>query len=720
MKKKILLALITSMFACGYAKADFGFDDGIDLTGEAFFMPPSPIQEANSIGKHHSDRTLPPLTKFRSTLKSNATKKEAVNNELAPMPQDVYSGEVETSEYTSKEEKENFTDEILSPDGFNADLETVTENTSKKKTLFKKKNKKTKKNNEDVILDCENVEYDSQNFMIYARGKVNVKFVKQGITLLADTLTFDRANNTVKAEGNVKILKGKQTVTGEYIFVDLNEENALIEKPLMRTATLEVRSEKGHVYGDRIVQENGSLTVNESFPVHFISAKRTPQTHRMILPELNNISDDMEQGIIKLKVKNMKIEQNNKLQIISMNKFRLYKSGELIFKTPAVKLYTNKNREFVESNHWEIGAYRGLGVYAGPGLTWGMPHGAALKVMPVLNYKEGLGAGVLTRFSSATNHTMAAYTTAAERFVMYGKQELDDNLFLQYGVNGFMDEWFLGKRRPKYGIDLVYKEGYSSNNFLYKGHLSSFMHRVEAGYYNDLDHDNKFEDILGHDAGTSRFRYMAQVMQNFYNYEDKEKQKALNLNIVGQLSTSVYGTGDTQVIARVAPFVHSQYKRWMQDAGFFLAAFEDNTPLRVFDSYRYGKQSVFLREYFRINRLLTIAWFTNINLSNDAPNGKDLQENSFYLSIGPDDVKFNIGYDFVRETLYAGLILNMDAKGTKIEYDTLEIKKHENDKNKKSNENEKAPMPQTNFKMSGQPVLQRAVVVNVKETEDVI
>ena len=78
---------------------------------------------------------------------------------------------------------------------------------------------------------------------------------------------------------------------------------------------------------------------------------------------------------------------------------------------------------------------------------------------------------------------------------------------------------------------------------------------------------------------------------------------------------------------------------------YYMSTYEDNTPMPLYDAYRYGKQSVFIREYFRINKLLTIAWFGNLNLSNDSPNGKDFQENSFYLSIGPDDVKFNIGED---------------------------------------------------------------------------
>ena len=114
MKKKLVLALITSLLACGYAQANLGYEDANDITGEAYFMPPSPMADLQPAQKSKSDKTLPPITKLRSTLKYNAAKKEAINNELAPMPQDVYTGEVETSKYASKEVEDNFEDDIQS------------------------------------------------------------------------------------------------------------------------------------------------------------------------------------------------------------------------------------------------------------------------------------------------------------------------------------------------------------------------------------------------------------------------------------------------------------------------------------------------------------------------------------------------------------------------------------------------------------------------------
>ena len=285
---------------------------------------------------------------------------------------------------------------------------------------------------------------------------------------------------------------------------------------------------------------------------------------------------------------------------------------------------------------------------------------------------------------------------------------------MQYSVNGYMNEWFLGRRRPKYGASLVYSKKYASNNFLYKGHASSFTHRLEGGYFNDLDHDRNFEKLSGNDFGTSRFRYMAEARQNIFKYRDKEKLKALSFDLVGQVSTSVYGSGETQAIARFAPNMRMQYKRWMQDIGYFASAYDDNSPMPVFDAYRYGKQNLYLREYFRLNRYLTLFWAGSINLSGDSPNGKDFQENSFFISIGPDDMKFNIGYDFVRENLYCTVELMMDASGTKVEYDSLEIKQD------KKAKNDNKPKKENEFEVAGDRVLRNAIVEDIKVHEDVL
>ncbi len=725
MKKKLLTLFITTLVLANAAFAEYSFVDPEDFTGDAFFTPPAfKLEEENKqtqTKKSSRDKTLPPVKQMRLLIKNKMKERSDKKLELAPVaPQeDIYAAGAETSDYASKDLDESF-EEGMMPDGFEADEESVVE---QKKHFWNRKPKKQKvekpEETDNIILDCENMDYDTETYCIKATGDVSVNFVKQDTVVKADVITYDRMNNTIKAEGNVKILKNGQTITGDYIFVDMNEENALIENPLTQTATIEIKAKKGYVYGDKIVQENGFIKVDESFPVNFRSANAGPIISQMIVPKDQTMTSDMEKGLIKVKVKDMKITQKGDLEILAIKHATVFKGKRKIIKIPGLKVYTNKNYEFAETNSWELGSFRGLGMYIGPGFVFELPKGSVLKAIPILNYNHGIGVGGIGRLSSATNRTQVAYGSAESLFLIRGKQKLDDNLFLQYGMNDYMNEWFLGRRRPKYGIDLVYEKGYADENFLLKGHLSRFAHRFDMGYFHDIDEDKNFGALRSDQIGTMRFRYMAQADQNIYSYKNIEKQTALSIDISSQLAASLYGTGNSQVIGRIGPRLHTQYRRWMQDIGYYQSVYEDNSPIPVFDAYRYGKSNFYIREYLRICRYLTASWFGSINLSGDSPNGQPFQENSFYVSIGPDDIKFNIGYDFIRENTFFTVEVMMDAKGTQVDYDRLEIKQHKN--TEKKNKLADAEKDENNFQNSNKaPVLQRAVVEDIKTVEDVL
>ena len=722
MKNRIAILLILSLISVNSAFAEYSFVDPSDFTGDAFFTPPVFQEQKEEEAVSKQERTMPPVKRARLILKNKLRENQAKKMELAPTApsEDVYVGGTETSEYASKDLEEHFDEDVMA-DGFEAD-EAAVEDNKKNRHFWNKKKKaaaqQEQDDSENIIMDCENMDYNSDTYCVVAKGNVSVEFVKQQTVLKADTITYDRMNNTIKAEGNVHIVKNGQVITGDYIFVDMNEENALIENPLTRTSTIEMRAKKGYVYGDRIVQENGSITVDESFPVNFRSGMAGPRMIDMIMPKNeSSLSDDMEKGLIKVKAKELKITQKGDLEVLAIKRATVFKGRRKVVKIPALKVYTNKNNDFAETNSWELGSLRGLGMYIGPGFVFELPHGAVLKAIPMLNYKSGFGIGGIGRYQSATNRTQVAYGTAASKFLIRGKQRLDDNLYLQYGMNDYMNEWFLGRRRPKYGIDLVYEKGYASKDFLLKGKESSFAHRLDLGYYHDIEEDVNFKALNGAQIGTLRTRYMAQADQNFYRYRNEDKQTAFSFDISSQFAATLYGTGDTQIIGRIGPRIHTQYKRWMQDIGYFHSVYHDESPIPVFDAYRYGKSNVYLRETFRFSRYLALSWFGSINLSGDSPNDRAFQENSFYLSVGPEDLKFHIGYDFIRENTYFMFEVMMNAKGTKVDYDKLEIKQ---DKKAQKKEAPKDP-DENSFEASKKaPVLQHAQVENVKAVEDVL
>ena len=248
LNKKTLTLIIASIFTANTAFAEYSFVDPADFTGDAFFTPPAFTQQAeDKSNQPNRTPTTPPVKKLRLIMKKKLKERNEKNYQLAPTaPQedDIYAVEAETSEYASKDLEENFDEEMM-PDGFEADEQAVSEQ-KKFKHFWNKKSKKQKeqeqKDSENIILDCENMDYDSDTYCVVATGNVNVEFVKQGTVVKADKITYDRMNNTIKAEGNVKILKNGQTITGDYIFVDLNEENALIENPITTTATIDIKA----------------------------------------------------------------------------------------------------------------------------------------------------------------------------------------------------------------------------------------------------------------------------------------------------------------------------------------------------------------------------------------------------------------------------------------------------------------------------------------------
>ena len=722
MNKKIVIAFILTLFTASAARADFSFVESGDFTGDSYFTSPIPENEPKKDKGISRTPTTPPIKKMRLMIQDKMEKDAADRSQLAPTDPDggIYNHETDASEYASKEIEEKF-DENMMPDGFEADEEAIKESKKSKSHTSNKKEESVvdSENTESIILDCENVDYDTDKYCVYATGNVSVEFVKQRTTVKADKITYDRMNNTIKAEGNVKILKHGQTITGDYIFVDMNEESALIENPIANTATVEIKAQKGYVYGDKIVQEHGSVTVDDTYPIHFRSATRGPRMDRMLIKPNQTFTEDAQNGLIKVDVKDLRITQKGELEVITIKHADIHKGKYTVLKIPALKVYTNKNNDYVETNSWEIGTLRGLGMYAGPGFVFELPKGSVLKAIPMLNVKSGVGVGVVGRFNSGTNTTQAGYGTAASKVVVHGIQKLDDNLYLQYGMNDYMNEWFLGRRRPKYGIGLVYDKGYSSDNFLIKGHRSSFSHRLDLGYYQDINEDKYFKKLNGNELGTIRTRYMAQALQNIWKYSNPDTQNAFSFDILSQLSAALYGTGDTQVIGRVGPRMHTQWKRWMQDIGYFQSVYDDNTPMPVFDAYRYGKSHVYLREYFRINKYLTLCWFGSINLSNDSPTHKTFTENSFYFSLGPDDFKINLGYDTVRSNTFFTFEVMMDAKGTNINYDRLEIKQDK--KAQDSNKERTAQKKDSEFQNSEKaPVLQHAVVEDIRSVEDVL
>ena len=697
----LYMLIINPAFAIGERPSDFVGDSFfgnpiIDEKGQ--FIPHDDYEAKEREKNNNPNKTIPPVKLIRLKIKAyHYAKEEEKQKKLNPQE--------EVTESVANEEQFYETDDY-----------------KKAKTKREKKAKDAAQT--QITIDCKHMDYLTETGLMTATGDVLVTFPQQGTTLTADYLTFDKNSNKMHADGNVVITKGGQKTTGESIDIDLNEESIFMEKPVTENPDIKIRAQEGYVQRNVITQIKGSLDIEKSSPLILRTsggpdARQYMRTMQIPEEEKRYITDGKSK-IFKIKSNEIIINSGENLDTLQLKKAEIISGGKTILKIPSMKLYSNKGHDFVEGNYPELGSRRYLGMYIGPGFIVQLPKGCLLKLIPALTYRNKIGFGGVARFWSATNETQVAYGTSRSKIVVRGEQKLDDNLKLVYASYDYTDDWFLGRRMPKYGADLIYRKAYSTNKLFGENHTTTFENRISAGYFQDMYEDRYFNKLSGDNIGTTRFRYMAQLRQNLFSYKNEEKQFYTSVGLNFEGAATLYGTGDTQMIGRVGPNWHIQYKRWMQDISYLQSAYNDETPIPVFDAYRYGRSNVYLREYLRVCPYLVLAWQGSVCLTDDSPTDRLFQECSFYASVGPQDVKLNFGYDFVRQNAFINMVLAMDPKGTTVDYEKLVVKNPDNF-NKLKAKNEalyKAAHETKEEKDNGKAILTKAVVENIKEDID--
>ena len=701
----ILLAIIIAStlptFAIGEKASDFAGDSFFDspiITEDGQFIPMGSYEEQEKAKYNNPSKTIPPIKLIRLKVKAYNIKRQEAKN--------LKENNIEENAENIENNPEEFyeTDDI--------------------KNAKQKRDKKAKDAQQtQITIDCKHMDYITETGLMTATGDVLVTFPQQGTTLTADILTFDKASNKMHANGNVVITKGGQKTYGESIDIDLNEESIFIEKPITQNPEIKIVAQEGYVQRNIITQVKGRIDVENSSPM-MIRTSGGPDARQymrtMIIPEeqQRHITDGKSK-IFKIKANEIIINSEENLDTLKLRKAEITSGGKTILKIPRMTIYTNKGHDFVEGSYPELGSRRYLGMYIGPGFVVKLPKGCLLKLIPALTYKGQIGVGGVARFWSATNQTQVSYGTSKSKIVVRGEQRLDDNLKLVYASYDYTDDWFLGRRMPKYGADLIYRKAYQTDKLFGNKRVTSFENRISAGYFQDMYEDTYFNKLSGGNIGTTRFRYMARLSQPFYSYSDPIKQLYTSLGVTFEGAATLYGTGDTQMIGRVGPSWHIQYKRWMQDIGYLQSAYHDETPIPVFDAYRYGKSMVYLREYLRVCPYLTLAWQGSVALTEDTYTDKLFQECSFYASLGPDDVKVNFGFDFVRQNAFINMVLAVDPKGTTVDYEKMVIKNPENfNKLKKKNEDLYRAANEMPQKKETNGILTKAVVEDIKENID--
>jgi len=531
----------------------------------------------------------------------------------------------------------------------------------------------------DIILDCDKMNYDDATSDLEATGNPVLSFPPQGVTIKADKLVYNTESNIIKAYGNVEIIKDGSSVFGDYIQINMNDETAVVNNMNTSKMNMQINAKTVSAEEDSIILEDGTMKGDKHYMLVLRSRMIGPRLEHMLIDEEDRSSLAGEDGLkVRVKAEEIYVTAKKDHDVVKVKNADIYYHDNHLFRFGTFTAHTNKNHEYFEANYPELGSKPRIGMFLGPGFVFDSPIGnGTLKFIPFLNYKNDFGIGAGLKYRSGTNYTEAYYGSAADIFMLKGRQFLDDKLYLQYGINSYLEDWFMGSGMSKYQLEAIYRDSVTIPNTLGEGRSARYRQRLSAGYVQDSSYNRKNERIRSSQMGTTRFKYMAELSQSLFNYQNEEKRIKANFGWVLQGSAALYGTGDTQFIGRTGPLLHTQYKYWMQDIGYFLSAFEDETPVPRFDTYRYGRSTLYARESLRLNKYLTLSWLLSANLSDDSPNHKTLQENGFYLSIGPDDLKLMLGYDVIREQTIFLFTTNLDMKGTQVDYKKMVIKNPE-------------------------------------------
>ncbi len=531
----------------------------------------------------------------------------------------------------------------------------------------------------DIILDCDKMVFDEATADLEATGHPVLSFPPQGVTIKADKLVYNTVSNIIKAFGNVEIIKDGSSIFGDYIQINMNDETAIVTNMNTSKMNMEINAKTVSAEEDSIILEDGTMRGDKHYMLTLRSRMFGPHLEGMIVKDEDRSAISTEEGLkVRVKTEEIYVTAKKDHDIVKVKNADIYYQDNHLFRLGSFVAHTNKNHEYFEANYPELGSKPRIGMFLGPGFVFDSPIGnGSLKFVPFLNYKNKLGVGAGLKYRSGTNFTEAYYGSAADIFMLKGRQFLDDRLYLQYGINSYLEDWFMGSGMSKYQLEAIYRDAVTIPNTLGQGKSARYRQRISAGYVQESDYNRRNERIRSNKIGTTRFKYMAELSQGLYSYTNEEKLIKGNLSWVFQGSAALYGTGDTQFIGRTGPLLHTQYKYWMQDLGYFISTFDNHTPIPRFDTYRYGKSNLYAREYLRLNKYLTLSWLLSANLTNDSPNHKTLQENGFYFAIGPDDLKLMLGYDFIREQTVFLFTTNLDMKGTQVDYKKMVIKNPE-------------------------------------------
>ena len=561
-----------------------------------------------------------------------------------------------------KNKKNKNIDENISNEGVNETTPLYNESSSD----IKQAEVVNTKNNFQVNAD--KITYDDDEGNVYAKGHVEIVSNAQGVVLKADDAVLDRASQTIKLQNNVKIIKNGTEMTGEYLLVDLNEQNILMDNPTIDAYSFQINAQEAYLIANDLQMINGTVHSEKKteFPVRSTGFMYMENINPYFPLDKNKYSDyqgpDDKKQNYKINAKKITLTTFKDHHRLLLQDSDIYYNKVKIIPKADIEIITDKTTKIGEVNGLEAGNLRNFGTYVGYGFVNKLPKGQTLKLSPTLVLGGGdIGIGLIGRHRSRNGILEAGWNTATTNVVARGRYKIGNGFELRYGRHAYIPDGFLGSNRSGYAAQLQLTRSYTVKDL-----GINFNNGVYAGIFSDYKREHQEDDVYA----TTRFRYMAEARKQIFKYSNKEQEMDFIFGALAQGAATVYGSGETTGIARIGPYITTRLKRWESGLGYTISGTHGESPF-MFDNYRYGKHTVMLNEKIHINNFLALGYRAYISPQKDNLSGDLLTESRFYAIFGPRDLKLAVSYDFIRDTANLNFLFLLGTESAKIRFDKL-------------------------------------------------
>lgn len=525
---------------------------------------------------------------------------------------------------------------------------------------------KAEKDKSAITIDSKVLEYFDERGEVEARGNVVVKS-STGTVITSDRAIYDKNANIVKLFGNVVLKKDANVINGEYMLVDLNEENALIDSPIINIGSvIRLHAAEGYAYTDRFEAINGNVELARKVEMCLQTSGFNRYDNMLIQDDVVSF-DTKKQRLspYKIKTKEILVKPGKDHDSLILKNADLYYKKTKLVSMASMELFADKEMNQIEANiPLEIGSISHFGQYVGLGYIFKLPMGGNLKVAPALVYDDEFGVGVLGRLKTKRLNLEAAWATSSENLIVDGEYNFTDRLKADFARHAYKDEWFIGSKRAGHLAQLVYEDSYNVRDI-----DAVFKQRFTAGYASDYQTEHQERD----NYGTMRLRWQAELRKHIMGISNEEQDMYLNFGALTQTMATVYGTGETFALVRGGPYIDSRIKNWQSRIRYAIGGTNGRSPFE-FDEYTYGKSSIDIDESLKLGKYLSVGYRGVISPLKDNDDKDLLTENRFYAIAGPEDIKVAFSYDTIRSSVNFDFMFLLGTDSTNIEYDKITVR----------------------------------------------